>query len=740
MSSKNDNSSKKSKPRRGVKRPNLAMKQAIAQQKATVNAKANDSSLAATGMHGINPRAQSSVDPNSHVGSLKSPGATDVLQVICPVTQRSISYLAMGIILRALKNGSLAAQSFQQTPYYQWRYLIDVFKSCMSSGTMLLTAAPHWLWEILYALKPKEGSFKTGWVSYAWNIEDDGQGLDQAFALGNGPDAYSIYWGTGASPAIVNGFPALGPTAPVYDPVLGLAAISSLWNYVLAPGEKIVSDPGPSGVLTSQDTSAFAVVYPELGESYFSEGGVRTTIYSERHIDSPALCQFSKYQDAGTTLWRGWHQARVGAGSACSIGPMWMEFNKDRQARNKNTPIYKFYNFDEIFDQLSLTLCYASEKLQVQGLPVLPCPLTAQQAALLLRQSVLQVMNNEFAQDVRYSGSGYVSMIPFTVGPNGSVSGATIPMQIPTFLGENIRAMAKLTTRVSKKFPSSVTWYPVLARPPSKPFPTNYVYGGGVPLYSGNVEAPINLIDVSSVVGPNTYYLDLTRTEMSALVETWNSWITSFTSVLSPLITITSESGLRAINCNTYSNLVEVIAPAPPPPAPGVLAKRNSAIKVFGSVGMSARATETVIVDSYFKNVGERRITSLAGFNKNLDQIIDNFILPVSYSLDNTLSASYQGYQAFMVEPSFKVRSSAGGVGDPANPASAVPNSYDRHIRAAQFDVKAFATTDQQNEVIASFIELAKQGRGGFLTSALAGIANAFLPGAGSLITNLIGE
>lgn len=332
--------------------------------------------------------------------------------------------------------------------------------------------------------------------------------------------------------------------------------------------------------------------------------------------------------------------------------------------------------------------------------------------------------------------------LPFVVGPNGTLAGATIPMQIPTFLGENIRAMAKLTTKTSKKYPTSVTWYPILSRPPSLNLPSGYTYGpSDTPLFSANVEIPINLIDVSAQIGQDTYYLDLTRTEMSALVETWNSWITNYTAVLSPLITITAEEGIRAINTNTYTNILEQIAIVPVASAGGVLTKKKSApqLKVYGCDGMSMRLTETVTTNSYFKGMGDRKISSLSGFSKELDQIIDNFILPVNMSIDSINDASTQGYQAFMMEPAFKSRSSAGGVGNPLSPAFLIPNSYDRHIRAAQFDVKAFATTNQQNEVIQSFVELARQGRGGFLSSALAGLANAFIPGAGAVVNSILG-
>jgi len=42
---------------------------------------------------------------------------------------------------------------------------------------------------------------------------------------------------------------------------------------------------------------------------------------------------------------------------------------------------------------------------------------------------------------------------------------------------------------------------------------------------------------------------------------------------------------------------------------------------------------------------------------------------------------------------------------------------YQRHLNAATIDVKAFATTDQQNEYIQDLIQMGKEGRGGFFTN-----------------------
>jgi len=699
-----------------------------------------------TGARGVNPDNPVNIPKQAQKTSERSVGAINTNAVIVRVQDRSIAYLAMGIVLQAIRRGSESAQTTSQFPYIQWRYLIDVFYSNMQSSTPLLTNAPKWMWELLYALRPKTGTFKTGMVSYSWDIKDTGQGFDQAFVLGTGEDSYTLWWGTSPTGSAVNGYPVLGP-APIYTQALGATAISSLWTYT-ASDDAVIADPGPDGVWTGKDTSAFAVCFPELGESYFSEGGVRTTIYSERHMDSPLFCQFGVYQPVNTILWRGWHDARVGAGSPTLIGPTLIEMPNFALLRNKVTPIIKFYNFDEFFEQLSLTLCLALEK--AVGFPGLPtsCPFTAQTVQLLLRQAILQVCSNQYAQDIRLSGSQFIDLLPFTVGPAGTTGATSIAMQLPTFLAENIRAMSKISTKVSKKqqFQNSIlTWLPILSRPPSQPLNTNYTWGSGTPLYvvDGN-EIPINLIDCSTTLAQATVYVDLTRTEMDMVLSDWNTWISGLSSVLSPLVSITSEDGIRAINCNLYTNIQETIPGPPPPVPPAPLTKRNSKEsiekKLIGSVPHYVRSTATVSVgDSYFVTVGERKITNLPGFNKNLDQVMDNFILPVNFSDDTRDDSSTQGYQSFMVEPASKPRSTAGGVGTPGNYALSIPNASERHMRAAAIDIKPATAGGQNNEIIASFQELSKNGRGGFLSSALAGLANMFLPGSGAVVSSVLG-
>lgn len=700
-------------------------------------AKENDARLHAAGAKGTEILADVAESVVGMAADLVVPGSSSVIPVIATIEDRTISYLAMGIVLRAIKKGLMQSQTTDAVPYYCFRYLIDAFSSCLESGVSLITEAPSWYWEIFHALKPKQVSFKTGAVSYSWKVVPTGQANDQVFELGTGASQYAIFWGTGGSGDAVNGFPVLGTVLP-YTQVLGLAAIAKLWNYSGGRESKLIPDPGLACKMYN-DTSAFSVVYPEIGASYFSVGAFRTTIYSERHIDSPILAKFAMYQPPGTPVYRGWQKAALGAGSASSVGPMWLDSGKLSIARTKFAPTIKFFNFDEIFETLTLTLCTALDNLVKSQQPATTCPLTSQEVQILLRQAVLPMFDNDVFQDLRYDATENVVMLPFTVGPNGAVTGL-VDMLIPTFLAENIRCMKRFSAQVNKKFENSViTWYSILGRPSPQEAPQlgNYTFGGGTEIYANlSGEVGINIIDCSAPVGQGVGYLDFTRTQIQQLKETWNQWITQLQNVLSPLVSVTGQKGIRALNCNIntlYAERLEIPPPVvvPPPLTAGAPEKKKGAIK-GGMMGTSLgrlRVSATVgpSGSSYFSAVGERRVTSVEPMKPEFWPFFSKWILPVVYSDDTLGQTSAQALQTFLVEPNTLPKSSAGGVGSPFNTTFAVPDSYTRHLSCAQIDAKSFAQLGN-NELIMDLLNQDEKGRGGFFSGLIANMVGLAIP------------
>lgn len=684
------------------------------------------------GVRGVDVRSPSVATPSQRYEKSTVTGTVPTTKVSATVTDRSVSYLAMGIVLRAIKQGMISQVITNATgaPYYCFRYLIDAFKNAMQGTIPAIQQAPMWFWVLVHAIKKKNGTCKTGYVSYEWIIEDTGLGDDQVFSLGVGEDSYSVFWGTSLSGSTVNGFPVLAPIPP-YTQALGESAISALFDQFSAIGMgRQIADPGTS-VCTERDTSAFCVVYPELGNSYESPGALRSTYYSERQVDSPLFAKFAIYQPPSTPNWRGWNKAGTTAGTTCYIGPRLCEISNLNDIRNKTPPNFKFYNFDEFFEQLSLTMCLASESYSRFSTPVAPCPLTSLQVQILLRQSLLKHFDNDMAQDLRFSGAIYKDMLPFVVGPNGASTGE-VTMLLPTFLAESIRCCARVTSNLGPR--NVLDLIPILGRPSplNQGQLTNYTYDtaqqpGNLLYFVDPAEAPINLIDCSSTLAGNTVYLDVSRTTLHTLSAVWNEWISNFTAVLSPLVNTGSETGIKALSSLVYTNHSQESAPVPAAPVPVLIAgkamERKSSAHVIRREGSDVSkfrlgvSVSPVPGNDYFANSTDKETTAVLSFEPSLWNYLGKFVLPVAFSRAQVNDASTQGWQTFEAEMYKLPRSNAGGVGGQLLDPFEWPNVYQRHLNAATIDVKAFASTAQQNEFIEGLIEMGKQGRGGFFTN-----------------------
>jgi len=707
----------------------LKTKQLIASEKK------GDALIRAQHVRGTDIRSISRVTQTEKFSASVVAGVTPCTRIVAFVNDRSVSYLAMGIVLRSIKKGLLAQQVSTPVPYYSFVYLVQAFKNAMQGTVPTIQTAPRWFWEICYALKKKVSAFKTGEVAYEWQINDTGQGDNQNFELGVGEDAYSIFWGTTGTGITVDGFPAWGADAP-YTDALGAGAISALFNLYEGVGLGTqVGDPGLNAYMY-KDTSSYAVVFPELGQSFFSPGGARSTIYSERQIDSPMFSKFAEYQPPGTALWRGWQKAGVTGCSSSYIGPRISEIERMGLIRDKLPPTPKFFNFDEFFEVLSLIMCLASEALLTFGQPVVPCPLTSQQVQILLRQVMLPGFCNDMCQDLVLGGPEFVDLLPFTVGPNG-VSTGKVTMNIPTFIAENIRACCRVTATLDKKGGGAsdnnqIDLLPVLCRPSIRTHPQlgNYLYGpANIPLYAINLtETFINLIDCSAMSGSSVVYLDLSRNTLHDIANQWNEWILHYTAVLSPLCSPNSEHGIRAVNTLLYTNHDQEAPDSVPRPVAANLPVTNTKLsrqpsksKVMGMDVLWMKRKLGAIPDPaspvYFTNVSDKETTAQLSFNPSLWNVLSLWNLPLAYSNGQVQDASPQGWQTFIIEPYKLPRSNVGGLGGIPESGSLWPSALQRHNDMAVVDVKAFATTSQNNELISELLKLAELGRGGFFTN-----------------------
>jgi len=491
-----------------------------------------------------------------------------------------------------------------------------------------------------------------------------------------------------------------------------------------------------------KDTSAFAVVYPELGVSFDGEGGLAITIYSERQITSPILAKFAQYQPAGE-FYRGWYHAAKSALSPCYIGPRLSEMGSMAETRNKISPILQFYNFDEFFTVLSLTLGNAIYEAcqNTTTIGITTCPLTSQAVQILLRQAMIAQFSNYMAQDISL-GDVFYPMRPFVVGPNGLGINQS-SMLIPTFLAENIRCSVPRQISLSdKNGVACLDFLAVLARPADQPQLGNYatgVFSGPPTVYTDPVgEALVNIIDMSTLVSSNPVYLSASGDSLDAQLSKWNNWIQTLSGNLSPLVTIGSEAGVSALMTVMYTNTqqdvtIEVAGPR------GVPLQKKPSLKHLGTPPCKAHVgvAATPITPGYLDSFTEKEIICNNVVSTSINRYIASWVLPSALSTGETSQASLQTWQTFQIQPYLIPRAQAGGVG--GDFPAIFPTIGSRLLRMASYDVKG-SNAQQPNEFIAEIAALGKQGRGGFFSAIAGELSGMLIPGSSKYVESALGN
>jgi hypothetical protein len=686
------------------------------------------------------------------------------LNVPVRISRRSLAYLAMGIVLRALKHGWMGSNTIaDKQPYFAFRYLIDTFTNALQGSFPALQSAPKWLWEICAALNPKTENFKVSKIVYTGAAVDGGIGEDVSFSLGAGDESYVLFWGqTGI--VTVNDFPTL-MSPGVYDQLTnGQASAQAMFEFFPQEGLNVrETQPEPSSLVMTHDTSAFAAVYSELGASYFNPAGMSHETFSERFISAPVFAKFVPYQgDGDEDNWRGFHRFAKSGGSASYIGPRLSELTDKVRIHNKCPPIIKIINFDEIFEVLSLTLCMANENMLRAGQPAGTCPLTALQVQILLRQALLPLMSNELAQDLRQTGPAWIPMLPLVVGPNGVSQGA-IGMKFPMILAENIRCLKRRVVKLNKgsQNPIVLDIFPLLCRPAASVIGQMGQYTWGPAddnLYTVDpLEFYINLIDCSSVIPPDTFYLSLTGKTLATICETWNTYIEKLSGCLTSLTPLSTEPGPMILNSLHYTNHYRYTPdigddPDPPPPVPsptstaaglkkiltgeivsisdgkGKRVTRAASRKKIGSTVKNLRhhyGANPSVESSIFQKTAHSQVTSGVGFTSPVWKYVGMWILPCAFTNTSALDASLSALQSNWVEPFSNATSATYSFFAQDEPQVIFPTMYEKHVQFATVNVRPW-NSPVLSEAELEFQELTKKGGGGFLGNLAGTLLNGF--------------
>jgi len=663
----------------------------------------------------------------------------------------SIQALAAGPVFLALKKGWLTQvgdgdDSSSSTPYHAYVKLYQSFLAAMQGTDMPLANAPDWYWHVTQALASKILPFKTGRISYEWNMEAGAETVVPSPGIEFIGGESTFYVPDYTAP-LVNGFVPLEIPAG-YTPELGGEAIDSLFKFYRSEGmTKLMATHPTIGLKTG---SAFAVCGAELGSSGSNVSGVINTIYSATPLNVPLFSKFGVYQD---TIFQGWQRIQLSGAGPCYVIPRMIEMSSPQELYNQACPQIKYYNFDEFYEVLSLTLGGALEiaaNSQI-GAPPAQCPLSPQQVKLLLRHTLMKKFCNHMVQDTSMNGQNVLVMSPLSCGVNGTSTTST-NMLLPLLLAENIRAASRKRIHPGSKTSRSVIDYiPVLARPIVFNEPGNYTYTSG--LGTADVyatipgEVPINILDLKWATSPSRY-VTLEGEILTKLCTSWNAWIKSIASNLTPLTDPGTEKGLNVfgnILTTVHQKYIPTIPPINAAVAAPTLTKQASKKKFVGidpdtfKVTKFGATTPSPATPSYFQEVYPFLITTT---NTPLDPVLKYAKVLIAPSMigdyaESVGSATIAANQSWRIEP-YKISLTS-------LPASLSPlpptqiQSFSRHMEMAQFDIRS--SLQPISEIEADLEALAKEGRGGFFTS-LAGMFAEDVLGikGGKQIAGLVGQ
>lgn len=685
--------------------------------------------------------SQSNVAKEGVKSQLRVASQMDKLPVLAIQSDRALMYLSMGVVLAGIRKGYMTLITSGESPYYAFRYLIDVLHSVLQGGAPLIQSAPIWLWELLAALAPKQVAFKTAQIEYKWRVNSTGLGDDPVFSYSGPSNVYSVAWGQGST-SVVNGYPVLVmPLSASYDQQTnGTASFKLLLQALGNEGlNKVV--PALTNPYLKGDVSSFAVVYPEIGQSHGTNGALATTLYSEVAIQSPILSKFAEYQDPGA-FYRGWHHATKSALSPTYVGCRMMEFESISQIRDKFSPILLVVNFDEFFYTLSTTLTLALESAATQNggdSSLTACPLTVQDAQILLRQAMLPIFCNHLVQDV-VLGSNFFPMIPLCVGPNGVAIGQS-GMLLPTVLVENIRCCARRLMALGRN-KNIFDILVALCRPANQDPIGNFTVTGvpTIPLLYAlpGPEVPIDLIDMHYISGPSSGYVTPTGNSYQDKIANWNMWIGTLAGNLSPLITVGAQSGVTALMTGLFTRTQQDNDLQTVPDAPVRLEKKMSEKKfALGTVfPKKSLRYGGPAVPTYLDSFLEKEVLCNNRTANVIWDFLKYFILPSAMSPGQVDTAGVQAWQTFQIQP-YRIPAEviAGGLG---GSTPNFPSINSRLISLAALDFKS-ANQQLANDFVANLIKMGEQGRGGFFASIAGELAGSIFPGVGKVVSTALG-
>lgn len=690
-----------------------------------------------------------------------------------PVAAESVQGIAMSYVTYVLQKGYMANSPNASYIYYAYVYLIQIMISYMTSGPTLSTTLPYWLLCLGRALAPKSVAFKSGQISYAWQIDNPTfQASNAPQAIG--PGLYTANWQLYA-PVPGNEASDLFPIGQVpgsYNPDNGLMAWQNLNQFMTA--NLTEEDPFAfmhkqvaTSIKTPYDTnvSAFAQNNIQSGGGWNSVGGPYCNLQHEVPIFSSMLSSLAyPTQYAQQTADRFPVRVIQQGVDALYTGAFLTQFSTMRTLSKKGEQRFHFIDFLEFGDvlaqwvqQLIMTVMSDPEYISAyqtdnQITAVLTCPLTLQEVLLILRAVVFTIFKEtQPAVQAMYPRS------PQNQGDSefiAYVSSATtcylkdVNMLLPTPMLENLYALKRSELSTGDVFVPVIGQYYNDELVTTDYLATGTIGEGtysipaftegpylkkkvlkrslsqkatSVPVYETIVMVADSISLIDGYDGVSQKYVCINDpTRLQQLVSVWNSWLAnSFKPFSSALATPATESGILALfSGNVTRHWV-----------PTVESK-----KLFSDDAID------VIIDSRFSkkrnliasNAATRSEIAISSQSKILanpfEMVMSSWILPVNNATPTNSILSLTGfvrYAEMAAEPFSSVRT---GQDDGASFAI-IHNSYAAKMVHGR-------TTDQSDwdQIIS---KLAETGRGGILTGLVADFLSGVVPGMGNTMSSI---
>jgi len=688
--------------------------------------------------------------------------AQSTIPITVVAQQRNMWNFAMGYVTKALEKGFATSALNEWDPFFAFIYAVNLLTQYQSNSVPPAIELPYILHSFGRAMVTKSVGFANGKITYT--MVPGGVG-EPPIQIGIGYQAYgykyNLTW-VPESPTLTGPFPNLVSTGlPTYTEEQGAAAFAEMNTFLTGAGADTDFNAVSSGSPTAwdKDVSAFALVQQQqgVGAGDVGSGGFGVQSQLEVPMFRPLLTLLTPQQEnilvASANRYPNLTVSQAGdptvlGGLAGHTIPL--------KAFGMKRPL-KFHcvDFNEYLETIAFWVSGIQQAAvqdplnpEQNAISALQCPLTLQEVSFLLRNAFMEVFKDTQAgvqglyPEVPASNTDN-QFVPFTASA-GTCFLQSVPFQLPVGLVECMRATAfRIASRGKKDLEYFV---PVVGQYvndviSSADFTYTSIPNGGDETFTSFVipsmakykkkvfnektgvveemvvpETPINLIDGGA---PGVWVAVNNPASLVMLAREWDKWLkdTGLQTYSSTLTTVSAEKGINVLfNGNMTRHWI--VASGGQKESRRMVSERFCG-KKNASVLTSPYLLRSVIADT------AQSIPLAAPYS----QVQKIWILPsIESEINFTLppnSTQANRWQILMSEP-YLINSSSGFDGI---------SMTEMHSQFAQKMVKGRDSPPDNWDNF--FVEAAKQGRGGVLSSLIAGAIGSFLPAAAPILNTI---